>query len=435
MAITKITTPELFDFSSSNTALQLPTGPTSGAGGRPSNPSIGEWRYNTDDHYVEYYDGATWFQIDTEAIPAFDPSENFNAVIYSGDGTNSNVITTVGFEPDMVFIKNITLAESVIMADSLRNNFGSIIYTSLSNAQPSFSGYFTRTSVGFNINTNNLNANGTDNYVAWCWKAAGNANAFNVLEGGTVTTSSSAATAGITAGSITTGWNVSANRDAGFSIVKYTGGGATKTVGHGLSNQPKLMFVKNLSRAHHGFGYYTDVNTSPNTDGETGYLFITDTATSSVGLSDGRNIWANGDQPPTTDLFSVSSAAGNDSTLYSSNFLNDNYIAYCFANISEYCKIDTYDGNGGSNPISTSIGGDAGFKPSFVMIKRTNGASSWNIIDNRRGDDCYAQINTNAAQGCMGTGAFILTSTGFTLNNSFGEWNATGGKYVYLAIA
>ena len=42
MAITKTGTPELFDFSSLNTALQLPTGPTSGTGGRPSNPSTGE---------------------------------------------------------------------------------------------------------------------------------------------------------------------------------------------------------------------------------------------------------------------------------------------------------------------------------------------------------------------------------------------------------
>ena len=66
MAITKTGTPELFDFSSLNTALQLPTGPTSGTGGRPSNPSTGEWRYNTTLKYVEYYDGGAWRQIDTE---------------------------------------------------------------------------------------------------------------------------------------------------------------------------------------------------------------------------------------------------------------------------------------------------------------------------------------------------------------------------------
>ena len=71
MAITKITTPELFDFSATNTALQLPTGTTLE---RPTSAIAGQWRYNTDEKYVEYYDGTTpydaakWFQIDTEVI-------------------------------------------------------------------------------------------------------------------------------------------------------------------------------------------------------------------------------------------------------------------------------------------------------------------------------------------------------------------------------
>jgi len=85
MAITKIGTPELFDFSSLNTALQLPTGTTAE---RPAAPSTGEWRYNTTLKYVEYYDGADWRQIDTEALPTPDdfPSENFNTNTYTGNG-------------------------------------------------------------------------------------------------------------------------------------------------------------------------------------------------------------------------------------------------------------------------------------------------------------------------------------------------------------
>ena len=82
MAITKITTPELFDFSATNTALQLPTGDTAS---RPSAPSTGEWRFNSELKYVEYYDGAAWFQIDTEGnIPT--ANENFNTNTYFGNG-------------------------------------------------------------------------------------------------------------------------------------------------------------------------------------------------------------------------------------------------------------------------------------------------------------------------------------------------------------
>ena len=92
MAITKIGTPELFDFSATNTALQLPTGPTSGTGGRPSNPSTGEWRFNTTLKYVEYYDGAAWFQIDDEAIPSPVPvGENFNVNTYFGNGATQTI--------------------------------------------------------------------------------------------------------------------------------------------------------------------------------------------------------------------------------------------------------------------------------------------------------------------------------------------------------
>tara|TARA_B100000902_G_scaffold18836_1_gene22601 strand:- start:312 stop:3371 length:3060 start_codon:yes stop_codon:yes gene_type:complete len=91
MAITKIGTPELFDFSATNTALQLPTGTSLE---RPTSAIAGQWRYNTDEKYVEYYDGTTpydatkWFQIDTEAPtnPNDFPSENFNVNTYFGNG-------------------------------------------------------------------------------------------------------------------------------------------------------------------------------------------------------------------------------------------------------------------------------------------------------------------------------------------------------------
>ncbi len=90
MAITKITTPELFDFSATNTALQLPTGTTAQ---RPTSPSTGEWRFNTDEKYVEYWDGSAWKQIDTEELPNPDdfPSQNFNVNTYFGNGATQAI--------------------------------------------------------------------------------------------------------------------------------------------------------------------------------------------------------------------------------------------------------------------------------------------------------------------------------------------------------
>ena len=100
MATTKITSPDLFNLESLNTALKLPSGTT---GERPTSPSTGEWRYNTTTNLVEFYDGAEWRDLQSEDIPPT-PSENFNTVIYDGNGGTNN-ITGVGFQPDLVWIK------------------------------------------------------------------------------------------------------------------------------------------------------------------------------------------------------------------------------------------------------------------------------------------------------------------------------------------
>ena len=90
MATTKITTPKLFDFSSLNTALQLPTGDTAS---RPSSPSTGEWRYNNETKYVEYWDSTEWREIDTESLPIADdfPQQNFNVSTYAGSGAAQTI--------------------------------------------------------------------------------------------------------------------------------------------------------------------------------------------------------------------------------------------------------------------------------------------------------------------------------------------------------
>ena len=116
MATTKITNPELFDLASLNTALQLPSGTTAE---RPTSPSTGEWRYNTTTNLVEFWDGGAWRDLQSEDIPPI-PSENFNTVLYTGDGASTKSITGVGFKPDMVWVKARTSAYSHNLQDSTR---------------------------------------------------------------------------------------------------------------------------------------------------------------------------------------------------------------------------------------------------------------------------------------------------------------------------
>ena len=63
MALTKNYKSKLFELNSLTDALRLPSG---GTATRPSSAVAGEWRYNTDDNKVEFYDGNGWFQIDDE---------------------------------------------------------------------------------------------------------------------------------------------------------------------------------------------------------------------------------------------------------------------------------------------------------------------------------------------------------------------------------
>ena len=115
MATTKITSPDLFDLGSLNTALQLPSGTTAE---RPTSPSTGEWRYNTTTNLVEFWDGGAWRDLQSEDIPPV-PSENFNTVLYTGTGSAQS-ITGVGFKPDWVWIKGRTNTASHQLFDTTR---------------------------------------------------------------------------------------------------------------------------------------------------------------------------------------------------------------------------------------------------------------------------------------------------------------------------
>ena len=52
MAITKLAVSDLITFTESTDSVRLPFGTTAQ---RPSSPTNGEMRYNTDDNKVEYY--------------------------------------------------------------------------------------------------------------------------------------------------------------------------------------------------------------------------------------------------------------------------------------------------------------------------------------------------------------------------------------------
>ena len=280
-------------------------------------------------------------------------NENFRAVIYTGDNSNSRTITC-GFQPDWVLFKRRDGSDNWRSLDSSRG-FGFVNYFNLSNAQDGSSSpvYISVSATGFSFTSNgydNFNAAG-NTYIVYCWKGGGGA------------TSNSD-------GSIT--GTVNANAAAGFSIVEYTGSGSSASVGHGLDSPPKLIISKRKSSSSDWLAgavtwtKYLEPNGTP--------PFRT------------ANVWT--DSAPTSTTFGVINSTSASSV---------EYINYCFADVAGYQKIATYTGTGAAgNFINT------GFEPAFVLIKNLDETAGWLIFDNARSTtnprDDRLELNNNQAE-------------------------------------
>ena len=110
-------------------------------------------------------------------------------------------------------------------------------------------------------------------------------------------------------------------------------------------------------------------------------------------------------------------------------------VAYCFAEKQGYSKFGSYTGN--ANPDGPFI--YTGFKPAWVMIKRTDSAASWLIFDNKRpgyngtGHRLYSSA-TDAEDTDTGDSVDLL-SNGFKFRGGSSSSNANGGTYIYMAFA
>lgn len=374
--------------------------------GRPSSPTEGLMRENTTTGKMEFYDGSLWQEITDTAntyVSGFIPSANFNTVIYTGTNAAQS-ISTVGFEPGMVWFKNRMGTNSHAIVDSVRTR-SSYLYpddsfaantSAASNDMTSFDSEGFSLGVVSQAGSTNTTTGGTNNIVAWNWKA-----------GGAATTIASG-TNGSTVAS-----DVSANQAAGFSIVQYTTAGS-KIISHGLSQAPELIIQKR-----------TDVTSE----------WVTYTAT--TGLQ--KYLQLQSDAAVVSDAnFMTAVGASTFTSQWSSN--SHDYINYCFHSIPGYSKIGFYVGTGATQNIYL------GFKPAWVMFKSIDSGasfSSWVIFDNKRNTSnprtCEIYPNLNLIEYCTTGSApnyrgLNFTDTGIELLSTSYS-NEAFETFIYMAFS
>lgn len=114
------------------------------------------------------------------------------------------------------------------------------------------------------------------------------------------------------------------------------------------------------------------------------------------------------------------------------NTNTNTYVAYLFAEKDGFSKFGSYTGNGSTDGPFVYTG----FKPAFVMIRRTSSTGQWYMMDNERlgyNDDnqvLYANL-TNAEAGF----SWDLLSNGFKARNTGVDTNGSGSTFIYAAFA
>lgn len=332
-----------------------------------------------------------WSTADFAAPTIADGSDYFNTVLYTSDNSGSQSIDTGHDSIGLIWMKNRDQTYNHQLIDIVRGA-NQTVNSNLTTAETtqtggSFSGgefsFDSTWNIGF----------GTNDNVAWCWKAGGAAVTNSIF-------------------SITS--QVSVNTTSGFSIVTYTAPASpstVETVGHGLGAVPGMMIWKNRTDSVNWYVWHKDLAANNN-------LKLNSTAAQT---NDGVIVG----NPP--------ASPGHFNTFGALHTANKDYVAYCWAEVEGFSKFGSYTGNGSTDGPFVYCG----FKPAFLMIKRFDSTGSWHIYDKERlgynPNNNILYADTNNAEISLAQDE--LLSNGFKMRNTGAARNASGGTYVFVAFA
>ena len=314
-----------------------------------------------------------------------DPESYFQTVLYTGNFTDNTAITLPGtnnMQPDLVWLKERDEAEGHRWHDAARGAT-KYIQSSSSNAEATNADTLKSfDSDGFTLGANNEHNQDSMPYVAWCWKESAT---------------------------------------SGFDIVTWTGNETARTISHSLSAVPNVIFVKCRNVAH-GWVVYHSANTSaPETD-----LLVLN---GNDATTDNNTYW--NDTAPTSSVFTVG-------TQTEVNQDTKTFVGYLFSEKQGFSKFGSYTGNGNADgPFIYT-----GFRPAFIITKKTDATNSWNILDSTRDtanplDNLLWANVTDEEDGYSSTATarYDFLSNGFKCVTDGSAFNTSGSTYIYMAFA
>jgi hypothetical protein len=308
------------------------------------------------------------------------PSLYMDATLRTGTGATASV-SSLGFQPDLVWIKSRSAATDHGLYDSVRGVQKQIESNTTTGETTETTGLTAFNSNGYTVGSlAQLNTN-TATYVDWAWKE------------------------GIT---------------PGFDIVTYTGNGTNRTISHSLGAIPKFMTVKRLDTGNGWPSYHVNQNASP----ASGYMYLNSTA----GFAAASTMWNS--TAPTSSVFSVGTNSETNGNTFS-------FVAYLWAEIDGYSKFSSYTGNASADGPFVWCG----FRPRWIMIKDATATNlAWRIYDTVR--ETFNEMGGGLEAGdaaaenyATSVRAIDVLSNGFKIRVSASGLNGSGVTFVFAAFA
>jgi hypothetical protein len=316
-------------------------------------------------------------------------NQYFDVSTWSGNASTRSIVNDAAMQPDLVWIKKrgggTTPTRDHRLFDAVR---GATLYLS-SNATGAeiteTDGLTAFNSNGFTLGASdgvNGTTGGTGTYVGWQWK-----------EGAT----------------------------QGFDIVTYTGTGANRTVSHSLGVTPSMIIVKarNLpnSIARSWSVWHTAL-------AATEVIFLNQTSAKQTGATTYWNSTL-----PTSSVFSL----GDEPTVNGAVGTVGEYVAYLFSEVAGFSKFGSYTGNGAADGPFVFTG----FRPRFVMWKRSDATANWFLMDSSRtpANPVNLELYADQSNAEVTFTDCDFVSNGFKLRTSDSSRNASGGTYIFAAFA